>query len=84
MNDVPRAKADINEAMLRAPNQSDILYEAGNIAATDGDMATARAQWTRAVSAEPDSDAAKRARAELDQTGGAPAPTADKPKAPGR
>jgi tetratricopeptide (TPR) repeat protein len=84
MNDVPRAKADINEAMLRAPNQSDILYEAGNIAATDGDMATARTQWTRAAAAEPDSDAAKRARAELDQTGGAPAPAADKPKAPGR
>lgn len=83
MGDTNRAKADINEAMLRAPNQSDILYEAGNIAATDNDMATARAQWTRAAAAEPDSDAAKRARAELDETGSAPVP-ASKPKPQGR
>jgi len=84
MGDTTRAKADINEAMLLAPNQSDILYEAGNIAATGDDMATARAQWTRAVSAEPDSDAAKRAKAELDQTGGTAAPANDKPKPQGR
>jgi tetratricopeptide (TPR) repeat protein len=77
MGDGDRAKKDINEAMMRAPNQSDILYEAGNIAATTGDMATARAQWTRATTAEPNSEAAERAKAELEKSGGT-APAAAK------
>jgi tetratricopeptide (TPR) repeat protein len=77
MNDDIRAAADIKEAMLRAPNQSDVLYEAGNIAASSGDMDDARAQWTRAASAEPDSDAAQRARVELTRTG-APLPALPK------
>jgi tetratricopeptide (TPR) repeat protein len=85
MGDTARARTDINEAMLKAPNQSDILYEAGNIAAAAGDMDDARAQWARAVSAEPDSDAAKRAKAELASTGGAgAAPSKQKKPAPGR
>ena len=46
-------------------------------------MATARAQWTRAAAAEPDSDAAQRAKAELDATGSAPVPVS-KPKSQGR
>ncbi len=83
MNDGTRAAADIQEAMLRAPNQSDILYEAGNIAASAGDMDQARSQWTRAVSAEPGSDAATRAKAELAQIGG-PVPTPAKQTVQGR
>ncbi|WBO22621.1 tetratricopeptide repeat protein [Sphingomonas abietis] len=73
MNDPTRAATDIKEAMTRAPNQADILYEAGNIAGAAGDMSGAREQWTRAATAEPGSDASKRARAELAATG-APLP----------
>jgi tetratricopeptide (TPR) repeat protein len=85
MGDTTRARADINEAMLKAPNQSDILYEAGNIAAAAGDMDDARGQWTRAASAEPGSDAAQHAKAELVATGGADArPAKPRQQAPGR
>ena len=84
MNDPARAAADIKEAQLRAPNQSDILYEAGNIAAAAGDMAEARNQWTRAANAEPGSDASNRARAELAETGAALPPQAAKSLPSGR
>ena len=81
MGDGARASADIKEAMMRAPNEADVLYEAGNVAATNGDMDGARAQWTRAAAADPQSDAAKSARAELAASGGTP----QQPKsAPGR
>ncbi len=70
MDDAARAAADIKEAMLRAPNEPDVLYEAGNIAAAAGNMDDARTQWARAVAADPQSDAAKSARAELAATGG--------------
>lgn len=80
MDDAPRAAADIKEAMLRAPNEPDILYEAGNIAAAAGNMDDARAQWSRAAAADPHSPAADAARAELAATGG-PAP---KPQPQGR
>lgn len=76
MNDGPRAAADIKEAMMRAPNEPDVLYEAGNVAAANGNMDDARAQWARAAAADPHSDAARAAQAELAATGGAP------PKAP--
>lgn len=69
MGDGTRASADIKEAILRAPNEADVLYEAGNVAAADGDMDGARAQWARAAAADPQSDAAKSARAELAATG---------------
>ncbi|MGN6122954.1 MAG: hypothetical protein ACTHOJ_08345 [Sphingomonas oligoaromativorans] len=79
MNDGTRAAADIKEAMLRAPNQADILYEAGNIAATNGHIDDARAQWSRAVAADPQSDVAKSARANLDATGESAPRPAPKP-----
>jgi tetratricopeptide (TPR) repeat protein len=75
MNDQPRAVADIKEAASRAPDNADILDEAGNIAAAGGDTTAARAQWTRALSTEPGSDAAKQARARLAASGGVPATT---------
>ncbi len=73
MNDQPRAATDIGEAQTRAPDVADILYEAGNIAAAGGDVPGARAQWVKALAAEPESGAAKQARAELAATGGIPA-----------
>jgi len=73
-----RAANDIREAMLRAPNEANVLYEAGNIAATNGDMDDARVQWSRAVAADPASGAAKSAKANLDASADS-APPAPKP-----
>jgi len=72
MNDQARAATDIKEAQTRAPEEADILFEAGNIAAAGGDMPGARALWQHAAAAEPGSDAAQRAHAELAATGGIP------------
>jgi tetratricopeptide (TPR) repeat protein len=74
MGETTRASDDIKEAMLRAPNEADVLFEAGNIAATNGDMGGARMQWTRATTADPRSDAAASARAELVASGGVAQP----------
>jgi Tfp pilus assembly protein PilF len=78
MGEKSRAASDIREAMLRAPNEADILYEAGNISATNGDMDDARVQWSRAVTADPSSDAARSAKANLDSSRDS-APPAPKP-----
>jgi tetratricopeptide (TPR) repeat protein len=72
MNDQTRAATDIKEAQTRAPASADVLFEAGNIAAAGGDRPGARALWSQAAAAEPDSDAAKQAHAELAATGGIP------------
>ena len=80
MDDQPRAAADIQQALTRAPEAADILFEAGNIAAAGGDTPGARVQWAHALAAEPGSDAAQRAKAELAATGGIPAA----PQAAGR
>lgn len=74
MGDQARAATDIKEAETRAPEEADVLFEAGNIAAAAGDMTGARAQWAHALAAEPGSDAAGRAKAELAATGGVPTP----------
>jgi Tfp pilus assembly protein PilF len=79
MNEGSRAANDIREAMLRAPNEANILYEAGNIAATNGDMDDARVQWSRAAAADPQSDAARSAKAELEATGDTAPKPAPKP-----
>lgn len=44
-----RAANDIAEAEKRGPNDPDIALEAGNIAALNGDIKTARTKWTVAA-----------------------------------
>ncbi|HET8613238.1 MAG TPA: hypothetical protein VFL92_10775 [Sphingomonas sp.] len=69
MGDMTRAAADIKEAALRAPDEAAVLYEAGNIAAAQGHIGDARAQWARAKAADPRSAAGQAAARELDDTG---------------
>ena len=74
MKDLPRATTDIGQAQTRSPADADILVEAGNIAAAGGDTAGARKNWSHVlVTAAPDSDAIREARAKLMDTGGIPA-----------
>lgn len=70
MDDLTRAATDIKEAQTRAPKAPEVFFEAGNIAAASGDVAGARAQWSQAAAADPDSDIAKQAQAELTATAG--------------
>lgn len=69
MGDLTRAAADIKEAALRAPDEAAVLYEAGNIAAAQGHIGDARAQWARAKAADPRSPAGQAAAKELGVTG---------------
>lgn len=67
MDELPRAKKDIAEALARASDDSAVQLEAGNIAALAGDELGAKAAWNQAVALKPDSDSAKAARAALKQ-----------------
>jgi tetratricopeptide (TPR) repeat protein len=81
MNDGDRASADIQEATLRAPNEPDILFEAGNIAAANGRMDEALKQWARAAAGDPRNPVTQAAQHELAANGGGSAPVT-KPAAP--
>jgi len=67
MNDLPRAKKDIAEALHRAGDDASVQLEAGNIAAATGDEAGAKLAWQRAVSIKPDGVAGRAARNALKQ-----------------
>ena len=74
-NDLKTADAAILKAMTLAPNDAEILFEAGHIAQLGGDEAKARGLWQRALAANPSGPggaAAKKALELLDQ----PAPNA--------
>jgi tetratricopeptide (TPR) repeat protein len=74
-NDLKTADAAILKAMTLAPNDAEILFEAGHIAQLGGDEAKARGLWQRAMAAGPKGPggtAAKKALDLLDQ----PAPNA--------
>lgn len=67
------AKAAINRALAMAPNDPDILFEAGHAYHFAGEIDAARGFWQRAIAAQPDSragKAAKEALALLDQPDG--------------
>ncbi len=66
-NDLPRAQADIAQAVKLAGDDSGVALEAGNIAHVAGNDVAARAAWQRAVTLQPSSDAAKAAAANLAQ-----------------
>ena len=72
MNDLPRAKADIAEALKRSPDDASVQLEAGNIAALSGDAAGARTAWEQAINLAPGSPVADSARKAVEQLGVAP------------
>lgn len=61
-DDLARARADIAEALTRAPDDSGVAAEAGAIAILSGNEADARQHWRNAVRLQPTSPAAQRAR----------------------
>jgi predicted negative regulator of RcsB-dependent stress response len=67
MNDLPRAKKDIAEALKLAGDDASVQLEAGNIAAAGGDEAGAKAAWKSATTLKPESEAARNARNALRQ-----------------
>lgn len=67
MQEMPRAKKDIAEALRLGGDDPAVQLEAGNIAAVAGDEAGAKAAWQQAVSLRPDSVPAKAAAAALRQ-----------------
>lgn len=73
MKDMPLAFSSIREAASLSPDNADIAYEAGNIAAASGNIADARAAWTRAAQKAPNSDAGRAAALAL-KGGEQPAP----------
>ncbi|PZN94171.1 MAG: hypothetical protein DCF31_10440 [Alphaproteobacteria bacterium] len=68
MGDFKAAEAAILEAAKQAPDSAEVQYEAGNIAAAQGNKELARTAWEAAVGADRDSTAGKAAQAAL--TGG--------------
>lgn len=68
-NDPATAKLAIGRALSLAPNDPNVLFEAGHVFQFAGDDAKARDYWTRAASADPkgkSGDAARRALAMMD------------------
>ncbi len=65
MGDFKTAEAAILEAAKRTPDSADVQFEAGNIAAAQGNDTLARAAWVAAARADPDSAAGKAAQAAL-------------------
>lgn len=55
------AKAAIGKALMMAPSDPNILFEAGHVAHFVGDDVKARDYWTRAAAADPNSPAGKEA-----------------------
>lgn len=73
--EIERAQADIAEAAKRSPDDASVALEAGRIALAAGAPGAARVAFDGAVRAQPGSDAATAAQAELDRLGrGAAAP----------
>jgi len=75
--DLKRAQDDIAKAVAMAPDDAELLLEAGNIAAMSGEDEGARGLYAKAARAAPNSEAGRRAAAALGANGGesAPAPT---------
>lgn len=74
MDDLPRARKDIAEALRRSGDDASVQLEAGNIAALDGDEAGAKTAWKRAVAIAPDAPAGRSARTALAQFTAPPTP----------
>lgn len=62
-----RAQADIDIAARLAPRDPEVALEAGNIAASAGQYAIARRNWTQAIDIRPDGPVARTARTHLSE-----------------
>ena len=72
---VARAKEDIAKAVSLAPDDADILLQAGTVAGVTGEVVAAQSFYERAARLAPDSPAGKAAQAALAANGGGqPAP----------
>jgi tetratricopeptide (TPR) repeat protein len=69
-----QARTDIAKAVDLAPDDADVLVQAGTIAGTAGDTQAARTYYERAIKAAPNSEAATRAKAALESAPEQPAP----------
>jgi tetratricopeptide (TPR) repeat protein len=67
MDNLPRAKADIAQALKRSADDASVQLEVGNIAARSGDEAAAREAWGTAARLAPTSDDGRNAVAALKQ-----------------
>lgn len=67
--DLGRAAADMERATALAGDDPDVLFEAGNVAAAGGDMASARTLWAMAQRAGPGTEAARMAAEALAKAG---------------
>jgi tetratricopeptide (TPR) repeat protein len=67
MDNLPRARSDIAEALKRSADDASVQLEAGNIAARSGDEAAAREAWGTAARLAPTSDVGRNAVAALKQ-----------------
>lgn len=75
--DMVRAVKDIDQAVEMAPDDADILLQAGTIAGTAGDIPAAKSFYARAAKAAPASDAGKAAQAALSADAALPPEAAD-------
>ncbi len=69
MDQLDRAQAEIAEAAKRSPDDAAVALEAGRIALAAGATGAARVAFEGALKAQPGSDPAKAAQAELDRLG---------------
>lgn len=83
MNDLPRARTDIAEALKRSGDDASVQLEAGNIAALSGDAEGAKRAWTLVPKLAPASPMAASARQALSQFD-TPDPAATPAPAPAR
>lgn len=67
---VARAKEDVAKAVSLAPDDADILLQAGTVAGVTGEVVAARSFYERAARIAPDSAAGKAALAALAANGG--------------
>ena len=67
MDDLPRARKDIAEALARSADDASVQLEAGNIAALGQDETGARRAWQQAVRIAPDSPQGRAAATALRQ-----------------
>ena len=64
-NDAATAKSSIGKALILAPADPTILFEAGHVAQFTGDNVGARDYWNRTVARDPNGEAGKAAREAL-------------------
>jgi tetratricopeptide (TPR) repeat protein len=79
VDDLPRARKDIAEALRRSGDDASVQLEAGNIAAAGGDEAGAIAAWREAVRVGRDRPAGQQALGALKQFEGATPEGAPRP-----